>query len=214
MELLWRYYDVSSPQPLVSCLLRTCLLQSAGGDASAAAMATALTTDVRMEAPAEQELVIRSVAPSGGSHRELRCLQGDVLFDCLLFWFSRLATRAAFLSWSLLSDIDHHDVFLFCFLPFLSWHSLHSQFTTRWLWIFVIFLSDWYPPIYSSVAGLFTEGGSEAAPLLAAVVPVLAAMERQYPAPFDAALGGLEGGAHRRLTALRAALRGHVGGAG
>ena len=64
------------------------------------------------------------------------------------------------------------------------------------------------------MAGLFTEGSSEAAPLLAAVVPVLAAMERQYPAPFDAALGGLEGGGHRRLIALRAALRGHVGGAG
>ncbi|KAF0313039.1 hypothetical protein FJT64_016372 [Amphibalanus amphitrite] len=59
------------------------------------------------------------------------------------------------------------------------------------------------------VASVVTERAAEAewAPLLAAGAPVLAALERQYPAPFTAALASLPGGA-RPASALRAALRG------
>ena len=64
------------------------------------------------------------------------------------------------------------------------------------------------------MAALFTESEAAAAPLLAAVADVLTAMERQYPAPFQAALTALRDGGKRRVSALRAALRGNVGGAG
>ncbi|XP_043245889.1 HEAT repeat-containing protein 1-like [Amphibalanus amphitrite] len=52
--------------PLVSCLLRTCLLEAAGGDSTAAAMATAVAASARIESTSEQQLLIRSV------HRALR----------------------------------------------------------------------------------------------------------------------------------------------
>ncbi|XP_043206491.1 uncharacterized protein LOC122372890 [Amphibalanus amphitrite] len=65
--------------------------------------------------------------------------------------------------------------------------------------------SEWQ----ACVASVVTERAAEAewAPLLAAGAPVLAALERQYPAPFTAALASLPGGA-RPASALRAALRG------
>ncbi|XP_037076365.1 U3 small nucleolar RNA-associated protein 10-like [Pollicipes pollicipes] len=46
---------------LLSCLLRTCVLESAKGDATAGTMATALISDVRVEDPREQERIIRSL---------------------------------------------------------------------------------------------------------------------------------------------------------
>ena len=67
-----KLYSVPTPcpflqQPLMSCLLRACLLEAAGGDAAAAAMATALTVDVRMEVASEQELLIRLVTAGRGN---------------------------------------------------------------------------------------------------------------------------------------------------
>ena len=82
-------------------------------------MATALTTDVRMEAPAEQELVIRSVAlrrglPQGAALSPwgvVVCLS-TFLVSGLSFWFSERVDESGISKLQFnMSYIDHHDVF-------------------------------------------------------------------------------------------------------